>query len=204
MSLILSLDLKITAFLANLFPHNQFFTYFFSFFSLKGNSIFIWILIVVALVIFEEKKDKKFIIYFAITFLTTAFLVNIVFKNIFMRPRPFYSPAVRRSLERRANSEELSSKGSLGGQLISTACPKSYSFPSGHASTAFAAAYTLSFFDKKRRYFYYTLASLISYSRIFLYCHYFIDVLIGALIGYLISKLTLRLLKIKGHLSLIL
>ncbi|EKE14348.1 MAG: hypothetical protein ACD_12C00559G0006, partial [uncultured bacterium] len=60
--------------------------------------------------------------------------------------------------------------------------------------TAFAAATVLAYFDKKRRWFYYSAALLISYSRIYLGCHYFFDVIIGALIGFLISKLVVRFL----------
>jgi len=175
MQQILKLDSQFTSFLTSLFPHNQFFNLFFSFFSLRGSSILIWIIIIAILVIFEEKRDRKFIIYFLITFLTTSFLVNIVFKNIFQRPRPVFV---------KTSAGKPTSK-------ISN-CPTDYSFPSGHATTAFAAATTLTFFDKKRRWFYYLIASTIAYSRIYLYCHYFGDVIIGAIIGYLISRLFLH------------
>lgn len=171
---ILKFDSQFTFFLASLLPHNQFFNLFFSFFSLRGSSILIWIIIIAALVIFEEKKDKKFIIYFLVTFLATAFLVNIVLKNVFARPRPHFAKASR-------------------GKPISTSCPKDYSFPSSHAATAFASAAVLSYFDKKRKWFYYFVASAIAYSRIYLYCHYFGDVIFGAIIGYLIFKLIIVL-----------
>jgi len=176
---ILKLDFKITNLLTNLLPNNQFLKLFFSFFSLKGSSIFIWLIIIAILVIFEEKRGKKFIIYFLITFLTTSFLVNIVFKNIFQRPRPTELSSVKAKLSL------------VKVKLSLTTCPKNYSFPSGHAATAFAAAITLAYFDKKRKYFYYLVAILIAYSRIYLYCHYFLDVLIGALVGYAISRLIL-------------
>ena len=67
MNYLLALDQNIFLFLRNLIPHNLFFNYFFSFFSLKGSSILIWILVIVAVAIIEEKKypgiskkDKKF------------------------------------------------------------------------------------------------------------------------------------------------
>lgn len=72
-----------------------------------------------------------------------------------------------------------------------TVCEKDFSFPSAHAATAFAAAGILTYFDKKRKWFYYTVAVLISYSRIYLGCHYFLDVVSGALVGYIISQLLL-------------
>jgi undecaprenyl-diphosphatase len=149
--------------------------FFFSFFSLKGNAIFVWILVIIIALFLEEKKhpgisknDKKFIIVFTLSFLTTAFLVNYPLKNFFHRPRP--------------------------NQLISTTCPTDFSFPSGHAATAFAAATVLTFFDKKRRFFYSTIAFLIAYSRIYLGCHYFLDVLAGGVVGIIISKIILSII----------
>jgi len=175
MEQILKFDSQFTLFLTSLLPHNQFFNLFFSFFSLRGSSILIWIIIITVLVIFEEKKDKKFIIYFLVTFLVTTFLVNIVLKNVFQRSRPTELSSVKAKLS------------------LATACPTDYSFPSSHAATAFASAAVLSYFDKKRKWFYYFVASTIAYSRIYLYCHYFLDILTGTIIGYFIAKLFLKL-----------
>lgn len=157
---ILSVDYFLTNFLAKLIPHNIFFDYFFSFFSMKGGSILIWMAIIVLLIIFEEKINKKFILYFLIALGITS---TVVFglKNTVQRVRP------------------------------TTVCEKDFSFPSAHAATAFAAATILTFFDKKRKSFYYTIAVLISYSRIYLGCHYFLDVISGAIIGHIISQLLL-------------
>src|SRR3989339_470027 len=184
---LISLDSSITLFLRNIIPHSTFFNSFFSFFSLKGSSILIWIFVIIIVVILEERKnpgisnrDKKFIILFSLSFLLTAFISDIVIKNIFQRSRPFigsenptltYGTVLNRSL-----------------QLIST-CPLDFSFPSTHAAIAFAAATVLTFFDKKRRYFYYIIAVLISYSRIYLGCHYFLDVMAGALVGCINVKI---------------
>jgi undecaprenyl-diphosphatase len=168
-------DIFITNFLKNLLPHNFFFDLFFSFFSLKGNAIFVWILVIIIALFLEEKKhpgisknDKKFIIAFTLSFLLTAFLVEYPLKNLFHRHRP--------------------------NQLISTTCPTNFSFPSGHAATAFSAATVLTFFDKKRRFFYSTIAFLIAYSRIYLGCHYFLDVLGGGVLGIIISKIILSII----------
>ena len=180
MDKIISLDYSLTNFLNQLIPHNSFFNYFFSFFSLKGASILVWILVIAIVVILEERKnpginkrDKKFIILFSFSFLLTLLFADVILKHIFQRTRPFLT----------LYSHVL---------LFQANCPKYFSFPSGHASTAFAAATVLTFFDKKRNWFYYTIAVLISYSRIYLGCHYFLDVLAGAILGWLISKLILR------------
>lgn len=160
--LVLVLDQALTQFINELIPHNQFFDLFFSFFSIIGNAALIWIVIVAFLIIFEEKRNHKFIISFIISIFITAVLVNVVIKNIVQRPRP---------------TEKISN------------CPSDFSFPSGHASTAFAAATVLAVFDKRRRGFYYFVAIIISFSRIYLGCHYFLDVVAGGMIGCLISKL---------------
>lgn len=168
---VLIFDQIVTNFLRNILPYTYFLDLFFNFFSQKGYALAIWITIIIVLIVLEESKkpdiqksDKKFIIYFFISFLTTAFLVNFVIKNVVQRPRPI---------------------------LLNVNCPSDYSFPSGHAATAFAAAAVLSAFDKKRKYFYYLVALLIAFSRIYLGCHYFFDVAVGAIIGYAISKVVL-------------
>ncbi len=169
LKILFNFDLAITNFINTVIPHNRLFDLFFSFFSLKSYSIIIWFLIVLFLIFFEEIRDRRFVIYFLICFLSAGFLVNNVLKNVIGRPRP----SQRYQIYKNAN------------------CPKDYSFPSGHAATSFAAAATLSAFHKKRKYFFYTIAFLISLSRIYLHCHFFLDVLAGALIGYLVSKLLL-------------
>ncbi len=178
----MNLDYTLTNFLAKLIPHIPFLNYFFSFFSLKGSSILIWILVIIGVTILEERKnpgiskrDKKFIILFSISFFLTFLLTDIILKNIFFRPRPMLSDFVRLY--------------PISSNFI---CPSNFSFPSGHAATAFAAATVLTFFDKKRRWFYYMVAILISYSRIYLGCHYFFDVGVGGILGYMISSLILR------------
>jgi len=180
------LDTVITNFLKNLLPNNFFFDLFFSFFSLKGNAIFVWILVIIIALFLEEKKhpgisknDKKFIIVFTLSFLTTAFLVNYPLKNFFHRPRP--------------NQPIITDFNRL--KLISTTCPTDFSFPSGHAATAFSAATVLTFFDKKRLFFYSTIAFLIAYSRIYLGCHYFLDVLGGGVLGFFVAKILLSEIK---------
>jgi len=177
----MNLDYFLTDFFSKLLPHNQFFNSFFSFFSLKGSSILIWILVIFIAVILEERKkpgisrtDKKFLILFSLSFLLTAFLSDIVLKYIFLRPRPFLSDSIR-----------------FYPIISNFICPVDFSFPSAHATTAFASAIILSFFDRKKSWFYYIIAVLISYSRIYLGCHYFADVFFGAILGFLISKIIL-------------
>lgn len=171
---ILAFDSGISTFIANLFPHNAFFDSFFSFLSLDGLTVIVWGLILLVFIIINEKRHKEFILYFLLSFITTYFVVNIVIKNVVQRDRPYVAQS-----------------------LPANICPNDYSFPSGHASGAFAGAVVFAAYDKKRKWMYYTLAILISISRVYLLCHYAIDIAFGALIGYGIGKAVLIYLPYK-------
>lgn len=184
---LLKFDLYFSALLRLLIPHNNFFNLLFSFFSLSGNSILIWLLVIVIAVILEERKnpglserDKKFIFTFTLSFILAAVLSSFVLKNVFRRPRPIF---VKQTVPIYLNKTIFAS---------SSTCPTDFSFPSGHATTAFAAATVLTAFNRKRRWLYYSVALLISYSRIYLGCHYFFDVASGAILGIIISKIIIE------------
>lgn len=63
------------------------------------------------------------------------------------------------------------------------------SFPSGHTITAFAFFMALTFFTKNRAWqvLYFLLAVLVGFSRIYLQQHFTIDVLVGSLVGVLVT-----------------
>ncbi|MFO0704076.1 MAG: phosphatase PAP2 family protein [Patescibacteria group bacterium] len=173
------LDSNLTFLLSNLFPKNAFFYSIFRALSVEGSYIWVWIsvaAIVFALEYFTHKQVGVFLrklfrvtIVLFITALITYLSVSYIAKPIFKRERPYES----------AKIEALY-------------CPKDYSFPSGHAAVAWAGAYILIKFDSKRRreITYCLIAAFVSYSRIYLTCHYFGDVLFGALFGIGIAALT--------------
>ena len=162
---IYSTDSALTDAIVALMPRNAITDSLFLFLSLSGLTVFIWLILLIFMILWEEKRHKEFIIYFLLAFITTSFLVNILIKNIVKRDRPY---VVKR--------------------LAVTACPQDFSFPSGHAAGAFTGAVVFACFDKKRRYLYFTIATLIAFSRIYLHCHYLSDVVFGALIGYGVGK----------------
>jgi membrane-associated phospholipid phosphatase len=65
------------------------------------------------------------------------------------------------------------------------------SFPSGHSTCAFALCFSLALIAKSKGFkiFYFTMALLIGYSRIYLSQHFFMDVYAGSIIGVVTALL---------------
>lgn len=68
-----------------------------------------------------------------------------------------------------------------------------FSFPSSHATLAFAFAYILSREEPRLSKWFYLLAILISLSRVYLGVHYPLDVIVGAALGIILAWLSLTL-----------
>ncbi len=69
-------------------------------------------------------------------------------------------------------------------------------FPSGHTSSAFAFATTVSHYHKRAAPFLFAWAILIGFSRVFLGFHYFTDLLGGAAVGIVVSLIITRIAKL--------
>jgi len=67
------------------------------------------------------------------------------------------------------------------------AVPGSPSFPSGHASTAFAAAAALAVLVPRLRVVAFAVAAAVAVSRVYLGVHYAIDVMAGAALGIVLG-----------------
>ncbi|OGK18119.1 hypothetical protein A3D80_02090 [Candidatus Roizmanbacteria bacterium RIFCSPHIGHO2_02_FULL_40_13b] len=143
-------------------PHTPLIDTVFFFFSASGIFILFWIGIFSFLVIFEELRHHRFFLDFFLTVTLSSILTNLILKNIFTRLRPTPSPHPL---------------------LLSSTYPSDFSFPSGHATFAFAAVYILAHYDPKRAKLFYIIACLIAFSRVYLGFHYVGDVLTGGLIG---------------------
>ena len=128
----------------------------------------------ITIFILEEIKDKKGLLALILSGIITLFLVELGLKNIINRARPeFVIPGIIDIFDK----------------------TNSYSFPSGHATMAFAAAYILAKKHKKWAFHCYLLAILISFSRIYLGKHYPSDVIVGALLGLFIGFISIKIVK---------
>lgn len=72
------------------------------------------------------------------------------------------------------------------------------SFPSGHASGIFGVSYIISKRYPETKIYMYSLATIVSISRVYLGRHYPTDIIAGAALGILSGYLTEKILKIGG------
>lgn len=128
--------------------------------TVLANAGALWILI--ALLLLCSKKYRKYGVYMAICLVVGFLTGNLLLKNLIARERPCW----------------IDTK-----VLLLIQAPKDFSFPSGHSLHSFLAAVCL--FKTKRRWgnFALVLASLIAFSRLYLYVHFPTDVLAGILLG---------------------
>lgn len=133
-----------------------------------GNGGVIWILIAAVLIINKKYRNVGFIAIGALILATV--LGEGILKHLVQRVRPSADiPAVN----------------------LLIAKPLSYSFPSGHTASSFAVAGVLAKYLKKYSLGFLGLASLIAFSRLYLYVHYPTDVVAGIILGLLCSKLVI-------------
>lgn len=118
----------------------------------------------------RSDEDADASIRFSLLLLGESILVNQGIKRLVKRPRP--QPAEERPLHVRR--------------------PLTSSFPSGHASSAVAAAHLLSRRNPAARPAYYALAAIVATSRVHVQVHHASDVIAGAVIGSTYARLAER------------
>lgn len=142
-------------------------------------SVLAWFLILGLMFIFGGQKTRK-IAFIGVMALLIANVVVYSLKFFVAEPRPFLTLA---NVDLLVRAEET------------------YSFPSGHAASSFAAAfvigckYKLNLKGKSYRIFYPLMifAAVVGFSRIYIGVHYPYDVVVGAIIGILSAYLALKL-----------
>ncbi len=98
-------------------------------------------------------------------------LVNLGVKSLFRRTRPVHE----------------------GPRPLRLRQPRTSSFPSGHATSAFNAAALLSDGDERLKPLYYGVAAIVATSRVYVRVHHASDVIGGVLIGALLGRVARRL-----------
>ena len=168
MEFLLALDQQLFLLLNHL-PHTSFLDNLAQFFSGLGNAGIVWFVWGLWLIVKEEKQDRWFFMRLVVTG-GIVWVVQWMLKELIGRPRP--TP-------------------DMGAILIGTQLTD-FAFPSGHAMVAWAMATILAAKEPRWRWVFYVLATLISFSRIYLGVHYPLDVIAGGLIGLLIGSIILR------------
>ena len=120
---------------------------------------------------------KTFFLFLFFSILLTGVLTQII-KHVIGRPRPNYA----------------SKNSDLDISLFNFESAF-HSFPSGHTSTIFVVALSLSLITPKIKYFYLLYAGIIGFSRVVVGAHYFTDILGGIAVAFVGYKATLYLFK---------
>ena len=156
-------ELKILDFIQNTFKC-EFLDMLMPIITRLANSGIFWIALAVLFLLI--KRTRKTGLSMAVALILGFIIGNIVLKNVVGRIRPY----------------DVNTDFAL---LIHTL--KDYSFPSGHTLCSFEGAVCIFIRNKKWGVAALVLASLIAFSRLYLYVHYPTDVLAGIILGTLFA-----------------
>lgn len=156
--------------------NTSFFDVFFKYVTYLGDGV-LFAVLGVSFFFIKRRMALVFLVGGILTLLVTHFFKKIIFKGI---PRPVA-----------ALGEE--SLHLVDGVKIALA----NSFPSGHATTAFAVFTILClYFSKcKSQYVWVSLAILASLSRVYLSQHFLVDIFVGSFLGILIAFVSMSFYK---------
>ena len=141
-----------------------FFDSLFVFITHLGDKGMLWILIGISLCF--TKKYKRAGVCVLLALLINFIMCNITLKPLIARTRPYeYAESIKLLINK----------------------PKDFSFPSGHSSSSFAAAFSVWLYNKKWGRVSLVIASLIAFSRLYLHVHFLTDVIFGIMLGILAS-----------------
>jgi YegS/Rv2252/BmrU family lipid kinase len=130
--------------------------------SNSANRSMLWLAIAGVLAIVGGRRERRAALRGVVSIALTSTLVNLPLKYLARRDRP----RIRR-----------------GDRPLPVSMPGSFSFPSGHAASAFAFATGVGLAQPRMLVPVLPLAATVAYSRVHLRVHYPFDVLVGAAIG---------------------
>lgn len=146
-------------------------------FTHLGDAGIIWMLLTLTLLIIPKTRKAGHVMFLSLLF--SLLIVNIGVKPMVLRCRPMW-------LEFFTNTEGWKNEIISSVNLL-VDYEKDFSFPSGHTSSSFAAAVGLfaCMEGKKKWYGVYALivATIIAFSRLYVFAHWPTDVICGLIIG---------------------
>ncbi len=140
------------------------------------------IFIVMALILMVTKKYRKAGFAMLIALVVMVICNNVVLKEMFARPRPFNL------------TYDWWNEVYKYPEIVSR--PSSWSFPSGHTSSAFAAAVAVLWYDRKIGIPTFVFAAIMGFSRIYVEVHYPTDVIAGAIVGIIYAFIGILIVKL--------
>lgn len=149
----------------------------------NGGAVFI----VIGLVLLISKKYRKAGLAVIIALLVMLLCNDLFLKEFFARPRPF------NLLETDPEKYAFWGKAYIYPELISK--PTSFSFPSGHTASAFAAAIALLWHNRKIGVPVTIFSALMGFSRIYVEVHYCTDVIAGVVSGIICAFIAVLIVK---------
>jgi len=152
---------------------NPFFDVFFSLITHLGDAGLFWIAIAVAMLFF--RKTRKTGITIGVALILGLILGNGILKNVIGRVRPYDLDGAYGSI--------------MGVEDLLVNKPGDKSFPSGHTLASFEAAVVMLIRDKRFGIPAIIVATLVAFSRLYLYLHFPTDVFGGILLAILNSIL---------------
>ncbi len=174
--------------------------------------------IAMGLVLLCTKKYRKVGLAVLVSLIVMTLLNNVVLKDLFARVRPFYIfdldtlmankeafagkeerfnyfvEEIKAAIQRNPEMAEKWLTGYEFPNLVDRLT--SYSFPSGHTSSAFAAAMAVLWYDRKIGIPTMIFAALMGFSRIYVEVHYCTDVLAGAVVGIIYALIGVLIVKL--------
>lgn len=140
------------------------------------------IFILMGLILLVTKKYRKIGFAMLVALVVMVVCNDFILKELFARPRPF-------NLEYDWWNEIYKYP-----EIVSR--PDSWSFPSGHTSSAFAAAVAVLWYNRKIGIPTFIFAAIMGFSRIYVQVHYPSDVIAGAIVGIIYGMIGILVVKL--------
>ena len=170
-------DADILVFIQN-YIRNDFLDVVFPFYTTLGEDGIIWI--VVGLLLLIPKKTRKCGIMVLAALLVMLVVNNLILKKVIARTRPCYTDGIKH----------------LFPGLVEIPKITSYSFPSGHTTSAFSVAFTIFKQHKKLGIIAIVMASIMAFTRLYVFVHFPTDIYGGIIVAVGIAYFVYRMEKI--------